>query len=539
MKAKTLIVILMMLLCYSFVSAAYTSPGWTYGFELGASRGDNAGAAENFGPLGRVHAQLDIFKFMSVRAGFGYTQLHATSHSVDKYSTQTLMADYRVVLQPYRKAKFSPFVYAGVGACKDLKDNQADVIPLAPFGIGVQTKIRKGTLLEVSTGYSLTNSDMLNGKKRNTPYYDEMNTFTGKKQDGFYSFTVGLSFFNDEEEPTPEPIAPVVVVTPKPTPPPPPPVVVTPPPVIVKPPVVVTPPPVVVTPPPAVDLSKLDTDGDGLNDFDEINKYKTDPKKADTDGDGLNDYAEVMTHKTNPLNPDTDGEGLNDYAEVMTHKTNPLNPDTDGENLNDYVEVMQYKTNPLNPDTDGEGLNDYVEVMQYKTNPLNPDTDGDGLTDYEEVTQYKTDPLVKDTDKGSIDDGAEVKAGTNPLDPHDDVLNLTEGASFSLEGVLFETNKATILPASSVILEKAYTALAANPEVKIIIIGHTDNVGNDNSNQILSQKRADSVKAWLVAKGISADRMKTLGKGETQPRATNDTPAGRTLNRRIEFEIEK
>jgi len=200
---------------------------------------------------------------------------------------------------------------------------------------------------------------------------------------------------------------------------------------------------------------------------------------------------------------------------------------------------MQYKTNPLNPDTDGEGLNDYVEVMQYKTNPLNPDTDGDKLTDYEEVMQYKTDPLVMDTDKGSVDDGTEVKDGKDPLDPKDDVFKLTEGSTFALEGVLFETNKATILPASSVILEQAYTALTNNPDVKVVIVGHTDSVGSETSNQSLSQRRADSVKNWLVTRGISADRMKTLGKGELSPRATNDTPAGRTLNRRIEFEVEK
>ncbi len=155
------------------------------------------------------------------------------------------------------------------------------------------------------------------------------------------------------------------------------------------------------------------------------------------------------------------------------------------------------------------------------------------------MSQYKTDPLVVDTDKGSVDDATEVKENKNPLDPKDDVLNLTEGVSLTLEGVLFETGKATLLPVSIQILEKAYTALAANPDVKVVIIGHTDNVGTDVSNQSLSERRAAAVKTWLVNKGIKADRMKTLGKGETEPRATNDTPAGRTLNRRIEFQIEK
>ncbi|PKN72067.1 MAG: hypothetical protein CVU50_08775 [Candidatus Cloacimonetes bacterium HGW-Cloacimonetes-3] len=478
MKTKTCLAILALLLSCGIVSAAYTSPGWSYGYELGLARGDNAGSAENFGPLVGGHVQLEIFKFLFLRVGAGYTQLHASQ----TYKTQTIKADYRFIFEPYRQGRVSPFIYVGNGASKELSDSQADVIPLTPMGIGMHTMIKPGMQLEVSTGYNLANSDILDGRMRAD---DDKNRFTGRKQDGFFNLSVGLSFSNPGSKPAPKPAPPVTYVkpTPVPTPPPPP---------APKPVPVPVPEPVKVVPVPTVDPNTIDTDGDGLMDVDEINKYKTDPKKVDTDGDGLNDYVEVMQYKTNPLNPDTDGDGLNDY-----------------------VEVMQYKTDPLNPDTDGEGLNDYVEVMQYKTNPL-----------------------LADTDKGSVDDATEVRENKNPLDPKDDVLDLKKGASFSLEGVLFETGKATLLPVSITILEKAYTALAANPEVKIIIIGHTDNVGTDANNQSLSQRRADSVKNWLVTKGIDTNRIKTLGKGESEPRATNDTAAGRTLNRRIEFRIE-
>jgi outer membrane protein OmpA-like peptidoglycan-associated protein len=475
MKTKTCLLILALLVSIGFMSAAYTSPGWTYGYGLGVTRGDNAGSAENFGPLVQGNVQLELFGFLNVRIGMGYTQLHASK----TYSTSTIMADYRAVLQPFRKYKFAPYLYAGNGASKELKDSKADIIPLIPFGVGMQTRIKKGMLLDVTAGYNLSNSDALDSRVRAE---NDKNSITGNKQDGFFSLTFGLSFYNAGPEPAPQPVVPAPYIpptpppAPKPTPPPPP-----------------APKPVEVVPVPVIDPNTIDTDGDGLMDVDEINKYKTDPR-----------------------NPDTDGEGLNDYAEVI-----------------------KYKTNPLNPDTDGDGLNDYVEVMQYKTDPLNPDTDGDTLKDGEEVQKYRTDPLVADTDKGSVDDGTEVKAGTNPLDPKDDVLDLTEGASFSLEGILFETGKATLLPVSIPILEQAYTALAANPDVKIIIIGHTDNVGAETSNQTLSMRRADAVKNWLVAKGMNANRIKTLGKGELEPRATNDTAAGRTLNRRIEFQVEK
>ncbi|MBS1537989.1 MAG: OmpA family protein, partial [Bacteroidetes bacterium] len=94
------------------------------------------------------------------------------------------------------------------------------------------------------------------------------------------------------------------------------------------------------------DPLKADTDGDGLNDGNEVNSTKTDPLKADTDGDGLNDGNEVNSTKTDPLKTDTDGDGLTDGDEVNRYKTNPLDPDTDKGTINDGEEVRR-GTNPL------------------------------------------------------------------------------------------------------------------------------------------------------------------------------------------------
>lgn len=544
MRTRTLVFVLLMLLGISSAFALEISPGWSYGYELGVTRGDNAGSRDNFAPMARAHLQLEIFRFLHTRVGLGYTPLHASK----TYSTDTFMGDYRFIFTPFYREKFSPFAYVGAGATLELGDSDADVIPLFPFGIGAQTRLKPGMNLEVTLGYNLSNSDMLDGRVRAD---DDLNTFTNRKQDGFYSLTVGLAFSDPGPKPKPKPAPaapPIVKEKPveKPIERQAPPVVTPPvekpaPPIEREKPPVVTPPVEVPAPPierPAPDLKTMDSDGDGLSDWDEINVYKTDSNKPDTDGDGLNDFAEVMTYKTNPLLKDTDGDGLDDYAEVMTHKTNPLVKDTDGDGLNDGDEVLIHKTDPLKPDTDGDGLSDGDEVLIHKTNPLNVDTDGDGLNDMEEVVKYLTNPLVKDTDGGTVNDGDEVAAGTNPLDPKDDVLDLTVGSSFSLEGILFETGKSNILPQSVPILEQAYAALAANPTVKIHIIGHTDNVGSASSNQTLSENRAKAVRDWLVNKGIAANRIRTSGKGESQPRATNDTPEGRTLNRRIEFEVE-
>lgn len=284
-----------------------------------------------------------------------------------------------------------------------------------------------------------------------------------------------------------------------------------------------------------------DSDRDGLYDDEEEDKYGTDPENADTDGDGLRDGEEVKTYKTDPKNPDTDGDGLNDGDEVRKYMTNPLNVDTDGDELKDGEEVLTYGTNPLITDTDGDGLTDGAEVRTHKTDPLKSDTDGDGLTDGEEVNKHRTNPLKADTDNGSVDDGAEVRRGTNPLDPSDDVKKeeIKVGEVIILEGINFETNSSRITPESESILMKAFNTLKNNPDIEVEISGHTDSRGSAEKNQKLSEDRANAVKEWLVAKGIDAKRITTVGYGEDRPIAPNDTPENMSKNRRIEFKRTK
>lgn len=295
----------------------------------------------------------------------------------------------------------------------------------------------------------------------------------------------------------------------------------------------------------ATNPKKSDTDGDSLSDGDEVNKHKTNPVEKDTDKDGLTDGDEVITHKTNALVGDTDGDLLSDGDEVNKHKTQPLQKDTDGDGLDDGAEVVTHRTDPLKTDTDGDGLTDGAEVNTHKTRPDERDTDKDGLTDGEEVNRYRTNPNLGDTDLGGILDGSEVARGINPLDKNDDVTVkevviereriLERDKPLVLKGIVFETGKADIKPESEGTLREVLQSLQANPEVQVEIGGYTDNVGNDQNNMTLSLNRANSVKQWLVTNGIPSDRIQTKGYGETQPTATNDTPEGRQLNRRIEM----
>ena len=113
---------------------------------------------------------------------------------------------------------------------------------------------------------------------------------------------------------------------------------------------------------------------------------------------------------------------------------------------------------------------------------------------------------------------------------------LLETGKFETNEILFDVNKAIIKPSSFKILDELGQALADNPEVTIKIIGHTDSDGSADANLKLSEKRATAIKVYLSNHfPITGNRMKVMGKGETEPIASNATPDGKAKNRRVEF----
>ncbi len=108
-----------------------------------------------------------------------------------------------------------------------------------------------------------------------------------------------------------------------------------------------------------------------------------------------------------------------------------------------------------------------------------------------------------------------------------------------INNIFFDYNESTLKPESFLELDRLYNVLNSNPGIKVEISGHTDNVGSDEYNNILSQSRSESVKDYLVKKGINAGRIISKGYGKSNPVATNDTEEGRQLNRRVEFKILK
>lgn len=111
------------------------------------------------------------------------------------------------------------------------------------------------------------------------------------------------------------------------------------------------------------------------------------------------------------------------------------------------------------------------------------------------------------------------------------------GKSIVLQNIFFESGSFTLLPKSYPELDKVMEFLNKNPLVKVEVSGHTDNVGSETENQILSENRAKAVVEYLLGLGAAKDRISAKGYGESQPIQSNDTDAGRAANRRTEFKI--
>jgi outer membrane protein OmpA-like peptidoglycan-associated protein len=111
------------------------------------------------------------------------------------------------------------------------------------------------------------------------------------------------------------------------------------------------------------------------------------------------------------------------------------------------------------------------------------------------------------------------------------------GLVVTLGDVLFASGKSDLRGGATDNLDKLTAFFNQYPDRTAVIEGHTDNVGSENYNQDLSQRRADKVKAYLMNEGISSDRLSAYGKGETSPVAGNDSAIGRQQNRRVEVII--
>lgn len=178
------------------------------------------------------------------------------------------------------------------------------------------------------------------------------------------------------------------------------------------------------------------------------------------------------------------------------------------------------------------------------------DADGDGLADAADRCPSQAAstadgcpaPVARtDSDADGVYDDEDRCAGTLAglkVDARGCAVQ-SEEQSVVLKGVTFLPGSTTLTNEAKAVLDPAAAALMGQQDLKVEIGGHTDAQGSDAANQKLSQRRADSVRQYLIGKGVAADRLTAKGYGEAQPVASNDTAEGRAENRRVEFKVVK
>ena len=130
-----------------------------------------------------------------------------------------------------------------------------------------------------------------------------------------------------------------------------------------------------------------------------------------------------------------------------------------------------------------------------------------------------------------------IDSGFNVVEKNILLKNISVGSNIKLSNVFFELDKSNLTNESSLELDRLYNFLNDFKDISIEISGHTDNLGSELYNELLSQKRADAVKNYLVNKGISKNRLKSVGYGKKRPVSSNENEIGRSQNRRTEFKI--
>lgn len=288
--------------------------------------------------------------------------------------------------------------------------------------------------------------------------------------------------------------------------------------------------------------NKKDADNDGVSD----SKDKCPDTPAgvavdktgcplDRDKDGVADYIDTCPDVAGSamLNgcPDKDNDGISDADDRCPNQpgTKMLKgcPDADGDGVADLDDTCP-NTKPgtkvdakgCASDSDGDGVSDDVDRCPTLAGPASlkgcPDTDGDGVADLDDRC-----PNTK---------GTMANKGCPEIAPAD-VVKITYIGS----KIFFENGSDKLKVASLSQLDELAKILNRYEGANLVIEGHTDYNGSDEMNQALSQRRTESVRTYLIQKGISASRLSGVGYGESKPIADNKTTLGRAKNRRVEL----
>lgn len=381
-------------------------------------------------------------------------------------------------------ARVTPYFLLGVGMrnvqlpwVNDTNDyNKRRMTNLTvPLGIGVNIKLEERVYLNIQSNYGWTNGDKIEGKK----VYERLT------YDQFWHHSIGVSVL----------------------------------------------------------LGKMkDADGDGVGDGKD--KCPGTPAGAlvdktgcivDADKDGIADNQDACPTVAGLGSfkgcPDSDNDGVEDAKDKCPNVAGLAKfdgcPDKDNDGIQDSEDKCPDIAGVASlqgcPDADGDGITDANDkcprLAGTAANEGCPDSDGDGLPDHKDKC-----PSV-----------AGIEANNGCPEVKAQVKKLFERA---LQGVQFESGKATLKKESNSILDAVAKAMIENPSYKLFVGGHTDNSGNSDKNLQLSKDRAAAVKDYLVKKGVDGSRMQSEGYGDTQPVADNATKEGKAKNRRVEFKVQ-
>lgn len=260
-----------------------------------------------------------------------------------------------------------------------------------------------------------------------------------------------------------------------------------------------------------------DSDNDGI--LDNVDKCPTDPE----DRDGFEE-------KDGCPDRDNDSDGVLDADDHCPGSDGAIGPDVQ-EDRDGYKD----DDGCPDPDNDGDGIpderdqcrNDKEDIDQFQDDDGCPDRDNDqdGVPDEKDRC-----PLEKEIINGvNDDDGCPDKKYT--------MIKVTKEAIKITQKIQFSSGKAKIKKVSFPILDEVADAIVTHRIQKILVEGHTDDVGKDSYNLRLSQKRADAVRNYLIGKGVKEEILDAIGFGETRPLVKGKSRAARAQNRRVEFKI--
>jgi outer membrane protein OmpA-like peptidoglycan-associated protein len=259
----------------------------------------------------------------------------------------------------------------------------------------------------------------------------------------------------------------------------------------------------------AVATGGVDSDGDGIPDSQDLCPNEPEDKDGFDDEDGCPD-------------PDNDQDGIPDKLDKCPNEPE----DKDGFQDEDGCPEIDNDGDGI-PDAQDKCPNDPEDKDGFQDDDGCPDldNDGDGIPDATDKCPNEPETFngVDDTD-GCPDSGGQV---------------VIAGGKIELpENILFDTGTAKIVGRSESLLEHVADKIKSNPNVKRVRIeGHTDDVGSARKNQELSQARAESVRDFLIKKGVEPERLQAVGYGDTRPLDKRRTSEARAKNRRVEFII--